>query len=116
MKKILFLTVSFLIQSVFAQFQTTNMLPPYVKVAVEKELISAYTYQWADKKLVMTKENILSMEYASEEIPSCEISVTGLANKPTYEGSSTYQYFVCVALGADGIKAALINDNLIAEE
>lgn len=87
------------------------------KVLVVAEIIKLYSQGADDDRFEMTEDDVWSLKYLKETSTSCPILVQAYANKPSYQGSSLYQVYVCVKFAPNGAKyAELVDEVQIADE
>ena len=87
-----------------------------IDIIVKETIINAYTQGYDNNQLEMSMDDIWALEL-EESSQQCLAVVSGYAKKPSYYGSSTYKFWVCITKNSDGIlEGELIDDDQIADE
>jgi hypothetical protein len=113
-----FLIAILILSSVSLCVQATNRnISIDIKNLVVEEVISNYSRGWDDDTLPISSDDIWALEYSKNNSSQCHATVTGFAKKPSYNGTSTVQFWICITKDSmNTYEASFLDDVQIADE
>lgn len=113
-----FLTAVLILCSISLSVQASSLdISLNIKNLVVNEVISNYSRGWDDDTFPISSDDIWALEYSKNNSSQCYATVTGFAKKPSYSGSSTFQFWICITKDSkNNFEASFLDDVQIADE
>lgn len=116
MKKLLIAVLT--LGSISLSVQASNQeISKEIQELVLNEVISNYSRGYDDDTFSISSDDIWALEYSKNDPKQCQATVTGFAKKPSYSGSSTFQFWICITKDSkNSYEASFLDDVQIADE
>lgn len=112
--------IRFLSISITAIFLTSTAYAGIFKtyqILTEDVIIETYSRGWDGDDFNFSRDQIWGITLEKENVENCIATLSGYAKKPSYRGSSTYKFWVCIIKNSKGhLDAEFLDDQEVADE